>query len=148
MLIALAVSALLLVGVATLIPLGLRAGDRPDEARLLAVSALAAPRGASVTVTNPGGVPVIVGMSLRRAGPRLRLNGPAYVRIRNGGTAPELLAGSQASNGGLPAGETQTFVVSADAQIRRRAELVAVIGQQERLRTLHRLVVLAVAAGR
>jgi hypothetical protein len=145
--IALALSALALAGVIALIPLGLRACDQPGEALLVEVAALSAPRGASVTVSNPGPAPVIVGMSLRRAGPRLRLEGPAYVRIRDGSTASELLAGHQASIGVLDAGETQTFVVPAEAPIRRRAELVAVIGQPERLCTLHRLVVLAEASG-
>ena len=94
--IALAVSALALAGVIALIPLGWRARNEPGDARLVEVAALSAPRGAWVTVSNPGRAPVIVGMSLRRAGPRLRLEGPAYVRVRNGSTAPELLAGHQA----------------------------------------------------
>lgn len=145
--IALAISALALAGVLALIPLGLWAGDQPGEAVLVEVAPLGAPRGASVTVTNPGQVPVLVGMSLRRAGPRLRLEGPAYVRIRSGSTASELLAGHQASIGVLDAGETRTFAVPAEAPIRRRAELVAVIGQGERLRTLHRLVTLAPVSG-
>jgi hypothetical protein len=145
--IGLAISALTLAGVIALIPLGLRAGDQPGEALLVDVAALSAPRGASVTVRNPGQAPVVVGMSLRRAGPRLRLEGPAYVRIRNGSTDSKLLAGHQASIGVLEAGETQTFVVPAEVPIRRRAELVVVIGQRERLRTLHRLIVLAEASG-
>jgi len=145
--IALAISAVALAGGIALIPLGLRTGDEPGEVLLIHVAALGAPRGASVTVTNPGQAPVIVGMSLRRAGPRLRLEGPAYVRIRSGSTASELLAGHQASIGVIEAGETRTFVVPAEAPIRRRAELVAVIGQRERLRTLHRLVVLGPASG-
>ena len=136
-----------LAGVIALIVLGLRAGDQPGEALLLDVAPLTAPRGALVTVRNPGKVPVIVAMSLRRAGPRLRLDGPAYARTRSGSTASELLAGRQTAVGLLDAGETQTFVVPAEAPIPRRAELVAVIGQRDRLRTLHRLVVLAEASG-
>jgi hypothetical protein len=120
--IALAVSALLLAGVIVLVPIGLRAGDQTGEVELVAVSPMTAPRGASVTVTNPGGAPVIVGMSLRRAGPRLRLEGPAYLTIRNGSTTSQVLAGNRASVGVLDAGETQTFVVPAEAQIRRRAD--------------------------
>lgn len=138
---------LLLAGVAALIPLGLRGGDRPDDALLLHVEARTAPRGASVTVTNPGRAPVILGMSLRRAGARLRLEGPSYVRIRTGSTKPELLADKHASVGVLGADETRTFVVPADAHVRQRAELVAVIGQPRRLRTIHRLVVLTPASG-
>jgi hypothetical protein len=145
--IALAISSLALTAVIALVPLGLRAGDQPGEALLVALTPLNAPRGVWVTISNPGPVPVIVGMSLRRAGLRLRLEGPAYTRIRNGSTASELLAGHQALIGVLDAGETQTFVVPAEAPIRRRAELVAVIGQPERLRTLHRLVMLAQRSG-
>jgi hypothetical protein len=44
---------LALAGVITLIPLGLRAGDRPGEVLLLDVEPRIAPRGATVTVTNP-----------------------------------------------------------------------------------------------
>jgi hypothetical protein len=145
--IALVISALALAGVIALIPLGLRTGDEPGEVLLIQVAALGAPRGASVTLMNRGQAPVIVGMSLRRAGPRLRLEGPAYVRIRSGSTASELLAGHQASVGVIDAGETRTFVVPAEAPIRRRAELVAVIGQRARLRTLHRLVMLGPTSG-
>ena len=147
--IALSVTGLLLAlaAVAALIPLGMRAGDRPDDALLLHVEARAAPRGASVTVTNPGSAPVILGMSLRQAGARLRLEGPCYVRIRTGSTRPELLAEKHAWIGVLAGDETRTFLVPADAHVRERAELVAVIGQQRRLRTIHRLVMLAPASG-
>jgi hypothetical protein len=82
-------------------------------------------------------------MSLRRAGARLRLAGPSYVRIRTGSTSSELLADKHAWVGVLDADETRTFVAPADAQVRQRAELVAVIGQRRRLRTIHRLVELA-----
>jgi hypothetical protein len=134
---------LILFGVAALVPLGLRAGDRPGDALLLHVEPRTAPRGASVTVTNPGRSPGILGMSLRRAGARLRLAGPSYVRIRTGSTSSELLADKHAWVGVLDADETRAFVVPADAQVRQRAELVAVIGQRRRLGTIHRLVELA-----
>lgn len=142
MVIALGVSALLLAGVILLIPRGFRAGDQPEDAVLLGVESLSAPRGAAVTMRNPGQAPVLVGMSLRRAGLRLRFEGPAYVRIRDGRTSSELLAGKQTCIGVLDAGETATFAVPAEAGTRRRAELVAVIGQTRRLRTIHRLVVM------
>jgi hypothetical protein len=61
---------LLLAGVAALVPLGLRIGDQPGDALPLHVEPAAAPRGAAVTVTNPGRTPVILGVSLRRAGAR------------------------------------------------------------------------------
>jgi hypothetical protein len=147
MVIALSLSALLLAGVIVLVPLGFRSGDRPGDALLVDVEAVAAPRGASVTVANPGRVPVILGLSLRRAGSRMRLEGRHYVRVRNGRTTSDLLAGRQASIGVLEAGETETFVIPAEARVGRRAELVAVIGQERRLRTIHRLVVLPSAPG-
>ena len=113
MVIALAISSLALAALIALVPLGLRAGDQPGEALLIAVAPLSPARGASITISNPGLAPVIVGISLRRAGLRLRLEGPAYARIRNGSTASELLAGHQALIGVIDAGETQTFVVPA-----------------------------------
>ena len=147
MIVALAIAALLLAGVILLIPLGLRTGDRRDDALLLAVEPLAKARGASVTVNNPGDVPILLGLSLRRAGLRLRLEGPSFVRVRNGRVTSDLLAGTQASVGILGAGETATFAVPAEPGLRRRAELVAVIGQPRRLRTIHRLVMLNHEAG-
>ena len=83
-----------------------------------------------------------VGMSLRRAGSRLRLEAGSYVGIRTGSMGSEVRAQQQARIGVLAAGETRTLVVPAGAHVRGRAELVAVIGQPERLQTIHRLVVL------
>jgi hypothetical protein len=135
-------AALLLVGVFALIPLGLRAGDRPGDVLLLDVEPRGVPRGARVTMTNPGQSPVIFGVSLRRAGPRVRLEAGSYVRHGAGSTARELLADAKAQLGVLEAGRTGTVVVPAAARVGRRAELVAVIGQPGRLRTIHRVVVL------
>jgi hypothetical protein len=146
--IALGVSALLLAGVILMVPIGLRAGDQPGDAVLLAVEPLASARGVSVTVANPSGVPVILGMSLRRTGLRLRFEGPHYVRVRSGRASSELLAGRRECIGVLGAGETQRFVLQGGLHPGRRAELVAVIGQMHRLRTIHRLVVLAQDAAR
>jgi hypothetical protein len=147
MIISLTAFLLLLAGVAALVPLGLRAGDQPGDALLLHVEPRTAPRGASVTVTNPGRTPVILGMSLRRAGARLRLEGASYVRIRTGSTSPDLMADQHAWVGVLDADETRTLVVPADPEVRKRAELVAVIGQRQRLRTIHRPVLLSPASG-
>jgi len=133
---------LFLVGVIALIPLGLRAGDRAGDALLLDVQPRGVPRGATVTVTNPGQDSVMLGMSLRRAGPRLRLDGGSYIRVRTGSTSSDLQAGCQTGIAVLEAGETDTFVVPAGAKLPQRAELVLVVGQPERLRTIHRLVVL------
>jgi hypothetical protein len=142
MIILIALSVLSLVGVIALIPLGLRVGDRSGDVLLLHVEPAGAPPGASVTVTNPGRESVMLGMSMRRAGSRLRVEGRSYVRVRTGSTSSELGAGQQTGIAVLDAGETETFVVAADAQLPRRAELVVVVGQLGRLRTIHRLVVL------
>jgi hypothetical protein len=131
-----------LVGVITLIPFGLRAGDRAGDALLLSVKPRLAPCGATVTVLNRGGRSVMLGMSVRRPGPRLLLEGGSYVRIRTGRTSPDLRPGQQTRIAVLDAGQTETFVVPASAQVARRAELVVVIGQPERLRTIHRLITL------
>jgi hypothetical protein len=139
---------LFLLGVGALVPLGLRAGDRPGDAFILDAAPRTAPRGARVTVTNPGDVPVVVGMSLRRPGTRLGLEGGSYVRIRTGSTDAELRADAQAQVGVLDAAEARTFMVPAGARVPRRAELVVIIGQAQRLRTIHRLVVLPQAAAR
>jgi hypothetical protein len=134
--------ALVLGGLISLVVVGVRAGDRPGDALLLDVAPRSSPRGARATLTNPGGAPVIFGISLRRPGLRVRLEGGSYVRIRTGRTDSELLAARQAQVGALAAGETRTFVVPAGARLGRRAELVVVIGQSSRLRTVHRLLVL------
>jgi hypothetical protein len=138
---------LLLAGVIALIPLGLRAGDGPSDVLLLDVEPRIAPRGATVTVSNRGASPVLLGLSVRRAGPRLRLEGGTYVRIRTGRTTSDLRADQQTLVGVLDAGETETYPVPAGVRVRRRAELVAVVGQHERLRSIHRLVVLAEPSG-
>jgi len=131
---------LLLLGALALIPLGLRAGDHAGDVLLLSVEPHVAPRGAAVTITNPDHTPVILGMSLRSAGLRLRLESGTYVRLRTGSTAPELRADRQARVVVLDAGETRRFVLPADPRLGRRAELVTVVGQHDRLRTVHRLV--------
>lgn len=109
---------------------------------LLDVEPSIAPRGAMVTLTNPGATPVILGMSLRRAGPRLRLESGSYVRVMTGRTTAELRAQQQTSVAVVEGGETQTVVVPAGVRVRRRAELVVVVGERDRLRTIHRPVVL------
>lgn len=133
---------LVVVGLIALVALGVRTGDRPGDVLLLDVTPCCSPRGARATLTNPGVAPVMFGISLRRPRMRVRLEGGPYVRIRTGRTDSELLAARQAQVGALAPGETQTFAVPAGARLGRRAELVVVIGQSARLRTLHRLLVL------
>jgi hypothetical protein len=125
-----------------LIPLGLRAGDGSGDALLVNVEPRFTPRGAIVTVTNPGRNSVMLGLSMRRAGLRLRLEGSSYVRVRTGSTSSDLQAGQQTGIAVLDAGETEAFMVPAGSLVAKRAELVVVVGQPDRLRTIHRLVVL------
>jgi hypothetical protein len=119
---------------------GVHTGDRPGDAFVLKVEPHLAPRGAVVTLANPGAVPVVVGLSLRRARPRLRLEGASYVTIRARRTRSDLLAGQQSVIGVLAAGEVGRFLVAAGDGAGQRAELVAAIGQLDRLRAVHRLV--------
>lgn len=130
----------LLVGALLLIPLGFRAGDQPADVEIVEIEALAARHAIRVTVTNPGPAPVVLGFSLRRRGIRLRLEDGTYVRIRTRGTSSDLLPANQTVMGAVAAGETATFDVPVLTPLGRTAEMVAVIGQQERLRTIHRLV--------
>jgi hypothetical protein len=125
-----------LVGSLALIPLGLRSGDRPHDVVLNAVEPQTEPRGAAVTLANRDGIPVIVGLTLRRAGVRLRLEGAGYVTVGSRRRRAE----ERDTVAVLDAGETATIIVPAGARIGARAELVVVIGQRERLRTIHRLV--------
>lgn len=137
--------ALLLIGVLVLSWLGFRAGDRSGDVVLLAVEPERDPRGLAVTVLNPGAAPVVSGMSLRRIRLRARLGGPLYVRVQTRRTAPDLLAGRQTAIGAVAPGETATFCVAAGPELPAAAQLVAVIGQPQRLRTIHRMVRLPAA---
>lgn len=135
----------LLLGVLTLIPIGLRAGERSGEALVLTVRVDGSPRALQVSVVNPGAVPVIAGLSLRRPGLRLHLEGGSYTRVRRG-ARPELLPGAQMALGAVAPGEIGSFTVLAPPGLKDRAELVTLVGQNGRLRTLHRLVALPSAA--
>jgi hypothetical protein len=134
--------AVLCAAVLSLIPLGLRAGDRHDEARLDEVAPETFPRGVRVTIDNPGHVPVLAGVSLRRPRLRLRLEGGSYVSIRSGRVTPDVLATGHVAVGVIPAGDRETLWVPADPGLGRWGELVVIVGQSQRLRAIHRLVML------
>jgi hypothetical protein len=134
----------LLVGVLLLIPLGFREGDKPGDALPLAVEPCLRPRGATVEVINPGPVPVLVGLSLRRPRLRLRLEGGTYASLRTRRTTPDLLPGQQTVVGVVRPGDTESFIVPAADSLSVRAELVLVLGQANRLRSIHRSVRLPV----
>jgi hypothetical protein len=127
-----------LIGVLALIPLGWRAGDKPHDARVMEVRPEPGFPVIRVRVTNPGDEPVVVGLSLRRPSLRLRLEGGHYVRLRTRQVTSDLLPGRQATVGVLAGRETGTFRVPAARGLDSRPELVTVLGQRGRLRTVHR----------
>jgi hypothetical protein len=143
--------ALAVAGVLMLIAFGLRAGDRAGELRLVAVTPqlrTSATRGGpvarrelAVRIANPGDATVLVGLSLRRRGLRLLLEGGAYVQVPTR-VRRDLLAGRQAAVGAVAPRRTATFVLSVDGARAGRAELVVIAGERERLRCIHRSVTL------
>lgn len=145
------VVAVLLVGVLVLIPLGLREGEKPGDAVIVAIAPgrgrpgwSCAPatrsRVVKVTVRNPGALPLLVGMTLRRPRFRLHLETGTYVRLRTRRATADLLPSRQATVGVVRPNEDASFEVAANRRLGRRAELVVVMGQPGRLRTVHRAV--------
>jgi hypothetical protein len=131
---------LLLVAALLLIPFGFREGDQSGDALVKRLESCAWPRGVLVTMTNPSSSTALVGMSLRRPGLRLRLEGGTYARLRSGRLTGDLLPSQQTTVGVVDPGEQATFVVPAELGLGIRAELVLVVGQRGRLRSLHRAV--------
>lgn len=131
---------LLVAGVLGLVVVGFRAGEQPGDALMDAVAPSRSPRGVELSITNRGHIPVIAALSLRRPGIRLRLEGGAYAVLRTRGTAAGLLPTRQSVIAVIPAGERERLLVPDERGLGATAELVAVIGQPGRLRTLHRLV--------
>lgn len=140
MMFAVALAVALLGVLLALIPLGLRAGDKPGDTLLLKVRPCSRPRGVIAELINPGPAHVLIGMSMRRPSFRLWLEAGTYVRPRARKLTPDLMAGRQDTIGGLRPHERDTFVVPAPAGLGPRAELVLVVGQTGRLRSIHRSV--------
>ena len=128
----------MLAGALMLALVGLRAGDRRDDARLVSLTPEPGLPAIHVSVTNPGDAPVLVGLSLRRPGLRLRLEGGHYVKVRPVRASPDGLAASQTTLGVLEPRATGTFLVPGPTLAGARAELVAFLGQPGRLREIHR----------
>lgn len=143
MIIVCAAVTLALVATLLLIPLGLRAGEQPGDACIHHVDVPGAGGGLSVAISNPGEIPVLVGLSLRPRTLRLRLAGGSAVRIRTRRVAADLMPGRQTVVGIVAGRQTGTFLVPAGAALGEHVELVVVIGQGDRLRSLHRAVRLA-----
>jgi hypothetical protein len=142
--VALAVAAvLLLVGVLPLILLGLREGDKRGDGLVERIEPCVPPRSVTVTVRNPALVPLLVGLSLRRRGLRLRLEGGSYARLRSGRLTADLLPSRQDVVGVVDPDEEATFLVPAEIGLGSHAELVLVMGQRDRLRSVHLAVKLS-----
>ncbi len=129
-----------------LLSAGEREGDRPGDVTVTGVRADAAAAAISLVVHNPGVRPVIVGASLRRRGPRMRVEGRMYVTVPRDTTRDALLASRHTALTALEPKESRTLVVSAQAPIRRSAEVVIAVGQSDRLRVIHRAVELVSVA--
>jgi hypothetical protein len=120
-------------GLLGLISCGLRAGDRAGDLTVIGISRQ--PGAVLVSLSNPGPLPVLVGLSLRRPGLRLRLEAGTYVS-RSRAVAEPL----PPVVGVLAPGETGTLTLAASPRLGERAELQIVVGQEGRLRTIHREV--------
>jgi hypothetical protein len=124
-------------GLTALAVAGFRNGDRPGDATVTAVLAVArqpdGPRPViAATVVNRSAVPVMVGLRVRR----FPWAGTPAVRVpwRTGGRRYQ--AGEQDTVGVVPAGERAVFAVPVRAA-GRRYRLTAIIGQSGgRLRVL------------
>jgi hypothetical protein len=121
-----------------LLYVGTRGGDRPDDCRLLTLDFSTVLGGVIVSAHNPDHMPVLVGLSVRRATVRLWLEGGSFARVPRRRLQSHLLATKQTVLAIVPArGQTTVLVPVPDGR-RRRRELVAVVGQRDRLRVVHR----------
>lgn len=96
----------------------------------------------AVTVHNPGSVAVLVGLAVRRCGIRLWLEGGSFVSAPRRTTRPTLLARQQTMIGVVEAGETEMLRVPLAQTARKSVDLVASVGQSDRLRVIHQRVAL------
>jgi hypothetical protein len=120
---------------------GIRAGDRPGDATVSAGVGIAEQpdgryRVVIVTVRNPGDVPVMVGLSVRRSGLLARLGGGATVTVPRRTMRARLLASQQSVVGVAGPSETAAWAVPVPPAARGRPQLVAVLGQPGRLRVV------------
>jgi hypothetical protein len=123
----------------TLVRAGVRLGDRVGDVRLTEIASDPFTPGFLVAVHNPSGVSVLVGLSVRRRSLRLWSEGGAYAESPAQRNRRALLAGAQTTIGVVEAGATVTLAVPFPARPRRRAQVVAVVGQgDDRLRVIHR----------
>lgn len=118
---------------------GIRAGDQPGDATLGTV----AHRGSSTVravIHNPGRVPVLVGLSVRRGSLPVRLAGGLRVYSPHRTSRGRLRPGRQAIVGVVDAGERASWTVPVPDVTWPTLELVAVVGQANRLRVIERRI--------
>ena len=131
----------------SLVAAGLRAGDRPGDA---AVAATLAPGPRPViiaTVRNPGDVPLVAGLVVRRQRLPGWLDPGLTVRVPRRTARRKFLAGAQDTVGVVPAGGQAEFRVAGTAS-GRRSRLTAAVGQAGgRLRVIGVPVVSGGSAG-
>jgi hypothetical protein len=115
---------------------GFRAGDRPGDVTVTAaMGSVAQPDGrwpvVVATVSNPGAVAVLVGLSVRRGRVPDLLSGGISVSVPRRTTRHRLRSSRQAVVGVVAAGATAVWTVPLTSP-GRRWRLVAVIGQADR----------------
>jgi hypothetical protein len=137
-----ALAACLLGGGGALLAAGTRAGDRLGETIVTDVAAELGTNLLSFTVHNPGERGVLLGASVRPRSVRLRFESGSFVRVPRRTARSGLLAGRHSHVGAIDALATQRIRVAFADDTPRRAELVVAVGETDRLRLIHRAVVL------
>lgn len=94
----------------------------------------------TATVHNPDAVAVMVGLSVRARSVRSLAESGPWVRVPLRTTRRGLLAGRHAVVGVVEGGEKATWAVPIPGGMGSRPELVAVIGQRDRLRVIQQVV--------
>jgi hypothetical protein len=122
--------------------LGLRAGDRFGDA---IVETVVPDRDAGVisfTVHNPGEHAVLVGASVRRRCPRMWFEAGSFVSVPRRTARRGLLASHHSLICAVDGQESHILRVPLSHRSPSRAELVIAIGELDRLRVIHRTVVI------
>jgi hypothetical protein len=126
-----------------LLAAGMRTGDRIGETQISRVEMDPIEHAIRFTLENPGDQGVLVGASVRPRSLRLRLESGSYVSVPRMTASSDWLAGRHAVIAAVAAGERTPVVVPVPPGIERRAELVVAVGEQRRLKVIHRAVEIA-----
>jgi hypothetical protein len=126
-----------------LVAAGARAGDRVGETVVADIATEVGTNLLSFTVHNPGERSVLLGASIRRRSMRLRFEVGSFVRVPRRTARPRLLAGRYSHICAVDGRQTRRLRVSFADGMPRRAELVVAVGETDRLRLIHRAVVLS-----